>query len=134
MVDRLCLDTSAYSRFKRGVPRLVDVVRGAHWIGVPTVVLGELRTGFALGRRADANEAELEEFLAQPVVHVLDIDDVASRHYARLVVTLRKRGTPIPTNDLWIASAAMREAATVLTCDVHFRTIEELASLVIQDT
>ncbi len=133
MVDRLCLDTSAYSRFKRGAPRIVDVMSAAHWVGVPAVVLGELRTGFALGRRAAVHEAELDEFLAQPIVHVLDIDDVVSRHYARLVVALRKRGTPLPTNDVWIASAAMREAATVLTCDAHFRAIEEIASLVIED-
>ena len=69
--------------------------------------------------------------MLDPVVKVLDVDDAASRHFAPLVVALRKKAVFIPTNDLWIPILVMREAATVLTYDVHFSAIEEVASLIL---
>ena len=130
-MTRLCLDTSAYSHFKAGDHEAVAAVQSASWVGVPAVVLGELRTGFLLGRRHDDNERELRRFLGEPLVHVLDVDDAASRHYAEIVVSLRRRGTPLPTNDVWIASVAAREGATVLTYDAHFREVERVAARVL---
>jgi len=122
-VTRLCLDTSAYSHFKRGDPRVVEILDRASWLGLPSVVLGELRTGFALGALAEENERELQRFIAHPVVTILDVDDPASRIYAEIVVALRAAGTPLPTNDLWIAAVAAREGASVLTFDRHFESI-----------
>lgn len=95
------------------------------------MALGELRTGFALGRRAAENERELAAFLRNPVVEILDADDAASRIYADIVVALRKAGTPLPTNDIWIAAIAAREGATVVTFDEHFRAIQRVGSLVL---
>jgi predicted nucleic acid-binding protein len=131
VVTRLCLDTSAYSHFKRGDEPVVALVDAAAWVGVPTVVLGELRTGFALGGRCEANERELTAFLRNPVVQVLDIDDACSTIYADIVVALRKGGTPLPTNDIWIAAVAVREGATVVTYDAHFATISRVGSRVL---
>lgn len=128
---RLCLDTSAYSHFKRGVPAAVEVIDAAEWVGFPAVALGELRTGFALGRRPLQNERELAAFLRNPVVEVLDVDDAASRIYAEIIVALRKAGTPLPTNDIWIAAVAAREGASVVTFDEHFRAILRVGSVVL---
>lgn len=123
---KLCLDTSAYSHFKRGHAAVVDAISHASWLGIPAVVLGELRTGFALGSRARQNEADLQRFLAGSVVSILDVDDEASRTYAEIVVALRRAGTPLPTNDIWIAAVAAREGAPVLTFDAHFRSIARI--------
>ena len=120
---KLSLDTSAYSHFKRGHAEVVDLLDSADWIGVTAVVLGELRAGFGLGKRRAANERELGRFLANPVVHVLVVDDEASQLYADIVVALRAAGTPVPTNDIWIAAVSAREAATVLTFDARFAAI-----------
>jgi tRNA(fMet)-specific endonuclease VapC len=122
------MDTSAYSHFKRGHAPAVEILSHASRVGVPAVVLGELRSGFGLGRQATRNEAELRKFLAQPVVTVLDIDDDASAIYAELVVELRRAGTPLPTNDIWIAAVAAREGAAVLTYDAHFTSIPRVAT------
>ncbi len=127
---RLCLDTSAYSHFKRGDEQAVAAIDAAEWIGVSTVVLGELRTGFALGGRARDNERELSAFLRNPVVEVVDVDDGTSKIYAELVVALRNAGTPLPTNDIWIAASAMAAGATVVTFDRHFSTIQGVGSRV----
>ena len=128
---RICLDTSAYSHFKRGDPDAVQALAGARIIGVPTVVLGELRTGFRLGRDPDGNERELREFLSHPVVRILDVDDEASQHYADIVVELRRMGSPLPTNDIWIAAVAVREGAVVLTYDQHFQNLPRVGSRIL---
>jgi tRNA(fMet)-specific endonuclease VapC len=130
-VSRLCLDTSAYSHFRRGHPPVVEAVTSARVVLVPAVVLGELRAGFRLGRRAADNERTLAEFLATPVVETLDIDDEAASIYAEIVLELRNAGTPLPTNDIWIAAVAAREGATIVTYDQHFETIRRVGVLLL---
>ena len=122
-MTRICLDTSAYSHFKRGEAEVVDIIASARQVLVPVVTLGELRVGFRLGQRSAQNEKELRKFLAGPVVRVLDIDEEAAAIYADLVLDLRRAGTPIPTNDIWIAALAVREGATIVTFDDHFERI-----------
>ena len=132
-MSRLCLDTSAYSRFMRGHPAVVERVSTATWLGVPAVVLGELRTGFLLGRRAARNETELAAFLANPVVRVLEVDDEAATVYAEIIVALRRVGTSVPTNDAWIAALAVREGVPVLTYDAHFGRIARTGTRLLRD-
>ena len=131
-MSRYCLDTSAYSNFRRGEPAVVELIDQAEWIGVPAVVLGELRVGFLLGGHHRRNENELEEFLAHPVVSELPVDGEVSRHYARMIVDLRRAGTPVPTNDIWIAASAACVGAAVLTYDIHFRAIEAVGSHILE--
>lgn len=120
---RLSLDTSAYSHFKRGHEGVIELLEVASWIGVPAVVLGELHAGFARGAQRAANERELGAFMANPVVHALDVDAQAARIYGDIVTALRAAGTPIPTNDIWIAAVSAREGAAVVTFDAHFRAV-----------
>jgi tRNA(fMet)-specific endonuclease VapC len=126
-----CLDTSAYSNFRRGNEEVSALLDRAELVGVSTIALGELRTGFLLGGRRQRNETELEAFLDNPAVEVLQVDVETSRHYAEIVAELRKAGTPLPTSDIWIAAAAARNGATVLTCDDHFERIARVGSIVI---
>lgn len=128
---RCCLDTSAYSQFKRGDPQAVDIIDRADWIGVPTVVLGELSVGFLLGHRRRENEIDLAAFLANAVVEALVVDEEVARIYAEIIVGLREAGTPLPTNDIWIAASAARAGASVMTYDVHFSAIKRVASIVL---
>lgn len=128
---RLCLDTSAYSRFRRGDREAVELIDAAEWVGIPAIVLGELRSGFRLGAQPQRNEAMLRELLASPVVEVLVVDDAVSDHYADIVRDLRRSGRPIPTNDIWIAATAARAGALVLTSDDHFTSIAQVGSIML---
>jgi tRNA(fMet)-specific endonuclease VapC len=132
-LSEYCLDTSAYSNFQRGNREVVTLLDRAERVGVPTIALGELRTGFLLGGRRERNEAELEDFLDNPVVEVLGVDPETSRHYAAIVADLRQAGTPLPTNDIWIAAVAARNGTTVLTCDEHFESIVRVGSIVLTE-
>ncbi|MGA8809065.1 MAG: type II toxin-antitoxin system VapC family toxin [Thermoanaerobaculia bacterium] len=131
-MSRFCLDTSAYSHLRRGDRRVIELLDSAEWIGISTIVLGELRVGFLLGSRREKNEAELRDFLAVPVVEVVGVDSEASRHYAEIYVDLRRAGTPIATNDMWIAATAAREGALVVSYDDHFRAISRVGSVVLR--
>jgi tRNA(fMet)-specific endonuclease VapC len=126
-----CLDTSAYSNFRRGNEELATLLDRAKFVGVPTIALGELRTGFLLGGKRERNEAELEVFLDHLAVETLQVDAEVSRRYAEIIVELRQAGTPIPTNDIWIAAIAARNGTTILTCDDHFKRIARVGSVVV---
>jgi predicted nucleic acid-binding protein len=130
-VSRYCLDTSAYSRFRTADARVVQLVDQAEWIGMPSITLGELRAGFLAGTRREQNEALLQEFLVHPSVEVVNVDDRVSRHFAEIVGDLRRGGTPLPTNDIWIAATAVGAAAHVLTFDSHFEKIVRVGSVVL---
>lgn len=129
---RFCLDTSAYSHFMRGDPQAVALIDGAEWLGLPVVVIGELAVGFRLGAHAAKNQAMLRTFAAHPAVEVLPVDEEAARHYADIVVDLRKAGVPLPANDIWIAATAARWGAAALTYDAHFTAIAGVGSTVLR--
>lgn len=130
-MTRICLDTSAYSNFRRGKTAVVDAIDHADWIGVPCVVLGEIWAGFTAGRRGERNLTELEDFLAEPFVEVLAVDKDVSRIYGEIVVDLRRKGRPLPTNDIWIAATAARAGASVLTYDAHFLEVDRVGAQVL---
>ncbi len=123
---RLCIDTVAYSNFRRGHPAAVDSIDSARHLVMPSIVLGELRAGFRAGHRRERNESELAAFLAEPVVEVATVDDDVARIYGELWAALRSAGTPIPTNDVWIAAVTLRAGATLLTFDRHFEKVTRL--------
>lgn len=122
----LLLDTSAYSAAKRGHPGAVAAVRRADRLILTPVVLGELHAGFRLGKHARRNESELDAFLASPRVTVVDVDTETARRYAIIYQGLREAGTPIPTNDIWIAASAMQHGCAVVTADRHFANVPQI--------
>ena len=130
-MSRYCLDTSAYSQFKRGHQEVAELLDAASYVGVPSIVIGELWMGFLGGAKPRENELELHQFLTHRVVEEVPIDRDIARIYAEIVWALKAKGTPLPTNDIWIAATAVRIGATVLTFDDHFRTIERAGVLVL---
>lgn len=116
----------------RGEPRVVELVDRAEWIGMPSIALGELHSGFLAGRHAERNEEELERFLRHPVVEEVPVDHDVARIYAEIVRSLRKKGRPLPTNDVWIAASAARAGATLLAYDAHFAVIERIGVLALE--
>jgi tRNA(fMet)-specific endonuclease VapC len=125
-VSRILLDTSAYSGILRGDPRLARAMQEADEIVLNAIVLGELKAGFCRGRHRERNENELEEFLASPRTRALGLDEETADRYAVILDSLRSAGTPIPTNDVWIAASAMQHGLRVLTTDQHFRKIPQV--------
>jgi len=127
-VKRILLDTNAYVAFKRGDAGAAEVVRIADRLGMSAVVLGELLAGFVGGTREERNRRELAEFLASPRVELLPIGSDTAEHYARAFQALRRKGQPVPTNDLWIAAAALENGYAIFTHDDHFASIDGIVT------
>ena len=120
------IDTNVYSGFMRGEPGSVKALRGAHEIHLPLIVLAELLAGFAAGTRVPRNRHQLAQFMASPRVHVMKPDEKTAEHYAEVFSDLRRQGTPIPSNDLWIAAMARQNRLPLLSFDAHFRAVPGL--------
>jgi tRNA(fMet)-specific endonuclease VapC len=125
-MSRVLVDTSAYSAFLRGHPPVERAIQEADELYLNAIVLGELLAGFGAGKRRARNEKDLETFLASPRVGVLDLDGGTAQRYAAIANALRAAGTPIPTNDLWIASTAMQHGLRILTTDEHYLAVSQV--------
>lgn len=117
---RVALDTNRYVDLCRGLVETVTLLEEAEAVIVPFVVLGELRAGFAHGRRQAENERTLRRFLLKNGVQVLFPDDQTTHHYAAVFRQLRKQGTPIPTNDMWLAALVLQHNLVLHARDSHF--------------
>lgn len=125
-MTRILADTSAYSAFFRGHAGVKALFQKVDEIVLSPVVLGELRAGFMAGAHRRKNERELDLFLRLSRVSVASLDEETAGCYAAVVHGLRLAGTPIPTNDIWIAASAMQHGLRVITTDRHFAKIPQI--------
>ena len=124
--NKVLMDTSAYAAFLRGDPGVKEAVQQADEIVFNPVVLGELKAGFLMGKNEKRNRAILRDFLSSPRAIIAEIDEETSERYAVIVQSLRMKGTPIPTNDLWIAASAMQHGLKILTTDKHYLEVPQI--------
>ncbi|MCI0343985.1 MAG: type II toxin-antitoxin system VapC family toxin [Chloroflexi bacterium] len=123
---RLALDTNRYVDLCRGAQETAQLVSEAEAVFLPFVVVAELRAGFALGRRPADNERVLRRFLLKDGVEQLFADDQTSFHYASVFRQLRTQGTPIPTNDVWVAALVLQHNLVLHARDRHFDHLPQI--------
>lgn len=126
---KIVLDTNAYSDWRRD-GRWNGAISKAELVCVPAIVLGELRYGFLKGKKGSVNEVGLCGFLGEKIVQVLEVSEATSRCYASLKWFLKRAGTPIPENDVWIAALAVEHGMPLVTGDVHFDCLPQVARVV----
>ena len=126
---RILLDSNAYSRLMRGDDQAAAVVRDATEILMSAVVVGELLYGFRSGSRLEKNMADLRSFLNNPYISFVPVGPVTADRYSRVAAALRAKGSPIPTNDVWIAAHAMETGADLVSADRHFESVDGIAWL-----
>ena len=117
----MILDTNALSAWFDGNPQVDELIRAQHQLAVPVVVLGEYRFGIALSRLRKDREARLQ--ILEDNATVLDIDRETARCFASIRLALRKAGSPIPSNDMWIAALALQHTLPLLSRDGHFDAV-----------
>lgn len=126
---KLALDTNRYTDWWAGNEAVIAAVANAPEIYLPFVVIGELRGGFLRGSRSAENEAALQRFLHERTIQVLYPDDLTTRIYAAVYAQLKGQGTPIPTNDMWIAALALQHGLTLYARDKHFDHLPQLTRI-----
>jgi tRNA(fMet)-specific endonuclease VapC len=123
---RVAIDTNRLTDLLREDKRLAEFLSFCDEVWIPLIVLGEMKAGFYGGTKGHRNQALLQRFLAKPTVSVLLPGRETAEHYARIFVQLKRAGTPVPDNDLWIAALALEHDLTLITRDRHFDRIPQL--------
>jgi tRNA(fMet)-specific endonuclease VapC len=126
MAFKIMLDTSAYSAFMTGRAELKELMQRADAIYLNPIIVGELLAAFMKGRNERKNRGLLRKFLSSPRVVLLDLDVETSERYGIIINHLWSSGTPIPTNDIWIAASAMQHGLRLVTIDAHFQNIPHI--------
>ena len=128
-MSAILLDTNAYIRYLGGDERVLGELGRADTVFLSVFVLGELFAGFAGGSRARQNHDILDAFIGKPTVQVLDATPNTAEVFGALRESMRKTGTPLPINDLWIAAHAFETGSMLVTFDEHFERIPNLRVL-----
>lgn len=126
---RIVIDTNRYRDFCDNLPDALWAFQRAERIGVPFVVLAELRAGFMAGSRSRENEKVLASFLNRRRVFLLFADEQSTFHFARLFFQLRSQGTMIPVHDIWIATLAVQHSLLLFSRDSHFEHLPQIPKL-----
>lgn len=120
---RICLDTNAYSALAKGNSRVRAVVEEADEVILPAVVFGELMFGFLNGSRFSENEKSLLRFLEEDGVSLQTVTRDIAERYGYVKAALKKKGKPIPENDIWIAATALETGTRLVTADSDFANV-----------
>ena len=120
------IDTNAYSAIKRAESAIIEIIQFADTIAFSPIVIGELLFGFDNGSQVKQNRLELQRFLDSPRVKVLPILSETAHFFSQICFSLKQKGNPIPTNDIWIAAQALEHGCVVCTADKHFKAIDGL--------
>ena len=123
---RIALDTNRLTDLFRGDRALSEFLGRCDEVWIPFVVLAEMKAGFYGGTRATHNEALLANLLARETVAILLASRETTEQYARLFVQLKRAGTPVPDNDLWIAAMAIENDLALVSRDRHFDKVPQL--------
>jgi len=121
------LDTNAYAALKRDHEGVTRLVRDSTELAFSVIVIGELLFGFRNGARFERHVLELDELLSNARVSVLQVTRTTADRFGRIAAGLRRAGTPIPSNDIWIAAHAFESGAELVSFDSHFDAVAGLA-------
>lgn len=122
-MNKILLDTNGYSSFLKGDENILDILSEVETVYMSVIVLGELYAGFKGGNREKHNFHLLGQFLSKPTVSQLDVTKETSEIFGIVKDSLKQAGTPLPINDIWIASHAIETGSVVVTYDQHFNKI-----------
>ncbi len=125
-MKKILIDTNIYSHAMRGDHYITGLLKKVDSIGISVISIGELYSGFKAGSKELENHTELEFFLDSPRVVLYPVDIITADYYAEILSSLKKAGTPIPTNGIWIAAAAFQHGLKLFTKDAHFSYVKGL--------
>ena len=128
-MKKVLIDTSTYSQAFSGNAWAEGILKQADELYLCPIVAGELFSGFKKGSIQSENLKIFNTFISTPRISIIKISIETSEFYSVILEQLRKNGTPIPTNDIWIAASAMEYGAHLATLDKHFQYIAGLLTI-----
>ncbi len=123
----IALDTNALSAFADGEKNIYNIIRDFRRLALPATVLGEYRFGLKFSRYREQRSKWLSELLKHS--RILEIDEITTNYYADIRSILKRQGTPLPENDVWIASSCIQYNLSILSRDKHFDNLKNMTRL-----
>ncbi len=123
----MILDTNGLSALAEGEAALEPILRKAAQLAIPVIVLGEYRHGISQSRHRLQYERWLAEYL--PTFRILEVDEFTTLSYSAVRIELKRAGTPIPANDVWIAALCRQHALPLISRDRHFDAVSGITRL-----
>lgn len=123
---KVLLDTNGYCQLLQGDEIVFRAISESDIVYMSVFVVGELYTGFKDGTKEATNKEFLSKFLQKPTVETLDATLETAEVFGQIKHDLKIMGTPIPINDVWIASHAIETGSVLITYDTHFLRIKAL--------
>jgi len=121
---RYILDTNIISAWLEGDKQIADNIDNAEAIYVPIIVIGELYYGAAFSTQILKNVNNIRRITSH--YEILSLDEETTINYGNIKSSLRKKGKPIPENDIWIGAISLQHEITLVTRDNHFSEIEDI--------
>jgi len=125
-MKKILLDTNAYTSLLAGADQVLNFIARAHTVLMSTIVIGELHAGFRGGSRFNQNVELLQKFLQKSNVEIITVTSETAEIFGMLKDNLKKAGTPLPINDIWIAANTMETGSKLITYESHFDKIPGL--------
>ena len=121
---KIALDTNAVIAYREGIPDVCTLIDDADAIILPVTVIGELLYGAFNSTKSKTNEKFVHQFAGYSLV--MPVDEPVAARYARVRLDLKRRGNPIPENDVWIAATCLVLEVPLISRDDHFRCVPGL--------
>ncbi len=122
--NKFLLDTNIITAWLKGEKSVADKIDKAKEIHIPIIAIGELYYGALYSTRIEKNISDIKRITSY--YNVLLIDEAVSLIYGNIKAALRKKGKPIPENDIWIAAIAQHYKLAIVTRDKHFKEIDTI--------
>jgi tRNA(fMet)-specific endonuclease VapC len=126
VITRVVIDTNVYSALFAGDEAVARVLSESEEVLLCAVVIGELLDGFAGGSKEAENRRQLDRFRQKPRTTTVAVTEATAEWFAQIKRQLRRKGKPIPINDVWIAAVCMEHGAALLSTDGQFGHIDGL--------
>ncbi len=124
MSGEIALDTSAAVRFLNGDTGITQRVLTLPEIVLPMVTVGELLFGAENSTRPLQNLPRYLEFISACVA--IPLGRQTATTYAHTRLALKRKGRPIPMNDIWIAAQCIEHDWILITDDSDFNYVDGL--------
>lgn len=123
--NKVLLDTNIVSALLKGEKIIADNIDNSNAVYIPITVVGELHYGAQFSTQIEKNTANIRKVLS--AYEVIYIDNDTALRYGIIKAALRKKGTPIPENDIWIAALTLQHSLTLITRDKHFQEVDNIS-------
>jgi tRNA(fMet)-specific endonuclease VapC len=122
------LDTNIIIDLLKGQQSIADEINKSKQVYTPVFALGELYLGAENSNRKKYHINQITDFLK--IAPVLNTSDNTAIIYGNIKSFLKRKGTPIPENDIWIAALAMEHKLPIVTRDNHFKNLPDIKMIV----